>query len=304
MGACAPSPRAGPDNPQVIQHQTDTGICYPSHAINLTTGRPQDGAFALYTTVPASKAAILPDNIPFTEGVVVPFALEAAVCALCVTKPGTALPGVPTPALGLPYPSLNPSPPTPSAVNKILIVYGGSSSVGSMTTQLAAAAGVTVLAITSARNAGLSTRCGAAEVFDYRDPDVVGKVAAAVEARLRAGGGEFVGIVDAISLPETYAHDRAILARLGGGGSHLACTHPPPAGPDSDLPGGVRAGMIFAVDDVADPVWSDYVTPALASGRLRCLPPPLVVGKGLECVQAALETCAKGVSAAKVVVEI
>jgi NADPH:quinone reductase-like Zn-dependent oxidoreductase len=79
------------------------------HAINLITGKPRDGAFALFTVVLADKAAILPDAIPFTDGVVVPFALEAAVCLLSATEPGTALPGVATPALGLPYPSLNPS---------------------------------------------------------------------------------------------------------------------------------------------------------------------------------------------------
>src|SRR4051794_38448713 len=104
------------------------------HAINLTSGRPQDGAFALYTVVPADKAAILPSTIPFTDGVVVPFALEAAVCALPVKQPGPAPPNVPPPAPGLPYPSLG-AEPTPS-VKKTLIVYGGSSSVGSMTTQL------------------------------------------------------------------------------------------------------------------------------------------------------------------------
>lgn len=43
-----------------------------SHAINLVTGKPQDGAFALYTAVPTDKAAILPDSIPFTQGVVAP----------------------------------------------------------------------------------------------------------------------------------------------------------------------------------------------------------------------------------------
>lgn len=62
--------------------------------------------------------------------------------------------------------------------------------------------------------------------------------------------------------------------------------------------------MIFAVDEIATPVWRDYVTAALEAGRLKCLPPPLVVGKGLEFVQEALERCAQGVSATKLVVEL
>jgi NADPH:quinone reductase-like Zn-dependent oxidoreductase len=259
------------------------------HAINLVSGRTQDAAFALYTVVPADKAAILPDTISFTDGVVVPFALEAAVCALSLKQPGTAMPGVATPALCLPYPSLE-----PVSSGKTLVVYGGSSSVGSMTTQLATAAGIKVISIASAGNFGFSRSCGAVDVFDYSDPSFVEKVADAVVK----SGQEFVGIFDAIATPETYANDLAILAKLGGG--HLACTHPPP----ENIPENIKAGMIFAVNDVATPVWRDYVTPALQAGKLKCLPLPLVVGKGLEKIQEALRKCEAGVSATKLVVEL
>ncbi|KAJ5504916.1 Polyketide synthase enoylreductase [Penicillium fimorum] len=262
------------------------------HAINLTSGRPEDGAFALYTVIPATKAAILPDEISFTDGVVVPFALEAAVCVLSLKEPGFAMPGVKTPALGLPYPSLQEVPSS----EKTLVIYGGSSSVGSMTTQLAASTGIHVITIAGAHNFEFSKRCGAAEVFDRNDDSFVDKVTDAV----RQNGGEFIGIFDAIGTPETYAHDILILDQLGGG--HLASVHPPPAA--TDLPANVNAGMIFAVNNVATPVWEDYVTPALQSGKLQCLPLPLVVGKGLEHVQSALERCKAGVSATKLVVEL
>jgi NADPH:quinone reductase-like Zn-dependent oxidoreductase len=261
------------------------------HTINLVSGRPQDGANALYTVVPTNKAAILPDAISFTNGVVVPFALEAAVCALSLKIPGVALPGVSTPALGLPYPALQ--DPIPS-LGKTLVVTGGSSSVGSMVTQIATAAGLYVVAITGARNINLSKRCGAAEVFDHKDASVVEKVVDAV----RKSGYEFVGVFDAVSIPETYTHDLAILAKLGGG--QLACSHPPPA----DVPGNITAGMIFAVNDIATPVWKDYVTPALQTGKLLCLPPPNVVGKGLEYIQKALRMSKAGVSGTKLVIEL
>jgi NADPH:quinone reductase-like Zn-dependent oxidoreductase len=262
------------------------------HAINLTSGRPQDGAFALYTVIPADKAAILPDQISFTDGVVVPFALEAAVCALSLKAPGIAMPGVATPALSLPYPSLHDVPPS----GKTLVIYGGSSSVGSMTTQIATAAGIHVITISGAHNFDFCKRCGAARVFDHKDASLAGKVVEAV----RENGGEFIGIFDAIATPETYANDIAILEQLGGG--HLACVHPPP--PTTDLPANVRAGMIFAVNDVVTPVWRDYVTLALQSGKLQCLPTPFVVGKGLEHIQSALEKSKTGVSAMKLVVEL
>lgn len=202
------------------------------------------------------------------------------------------MPGVSTPALGLPYPSLE--GPIPSLA-KTLIVYGGSSSVGSMTTQLATGAGIHVISIAGAHNFGFSKRCGAAQVFDHKDASVVDKV---IEAVGKSGNREFIGIFDAISTPETYAHDLAILDKLDGG--HLACVHPPPA----EVPANVKAGMIFAVNDVAIPVWRDYVTPALQAGKLQCLPPPTVVGKGLKYIQDALKQSKAGVSATKLVVEL
>jgi NADPH:quinone reductase-like Zn-dependent oxidoreductase len=262
------------------------------HTINLVTGRPQDGAYAHYVTVNQDKAAILPDAISFTDGVVVPFALEAAVCALSAkesTGLGPALPGVTTPALGLPLPSLN-----PSSTGKTLVVTGGSSSTGSMVTQLATAAGIHVIAITGAHNTELSKKSGAAAVFDHKDASVVDKVVDAV----KTSGNEFIGIFDGISIPPTYAIDLAILEKLGGG--YLAATHPPPP----DAPSNVKGGMIFAVNDVATPVFKDYVTAALESGKLKTLPPPTVVGKGLEYVQEALQKSKAGVSGTKLVVEL
>lgn len=239
--------------------------------------------------MPEDKAAILPDTISFKDGAVVAFAIEAAVCALSVKQPGVAMPGVSTPALGLPYPSLD-----SVSSNKVLIVYGGSSSVGSMTTQLATAAGIKVISIASERNFDLCKSCGATEVFDYHERSFVENVIAAASETRR----ELVGIFDAISTPETYANDFVMLEKLGG--VHLACVHPPPA----DVPANLKAGMIFAVDNVATPVWRDYVTPALQAGKLKCLPPPTVVGKGLEYIDEALKKCKAGVSATKLVVEL
>ena len=259
-----------------------------SHTINLVSGRPQDGAYALYSVVPADKAAILPSSISFTDGVVVPFALEAAVCGLSVKEPGPCMPGVQTPALSLPYPSLEPMQP----IGKTLVVYGASASVGSMVTQIATAAGIKVIATAGARNLEFAKQCGAAQVFDHKDPAVVEKIVAAIEP------SEFVGVFDAVSIPETVNPSLEILAKFGGG--HLALVHPP----TTEMPENVKVGMIFAVNDIATPVWKDYVTPALESGKLKCLPPPTIVGKGLEHINEALRRSKEGVSATKLVVEL
>lgn len=261
-----------------------------SHTVNLISGRPQDAAYQLYTVLSDTKAAILPDSISFTDGVVVPFALEAAVCVLSLKEPGVALPGVSTPALGLPYPTVEAAKP----LGKTLVVFGASSSAGSMTTQVATAAGIHVVAIAGAHNFDLVKQSGAAEVFDHKDATVVDKVVEAV----RKSGNEFVGIFDSIAIQETFDVDLAILAQLGGG--HLALSHPPVGA----VPDNVKAGMIFAVNDIATPVWQDYVTPALEAGKLKCLPPPTVVGKGLEYIQEGLLKSKAGISGTKLVVEL
>jgi hypothetical protein len=267
-----------------------------SHAINMWSGRPQDGAFQLYTVLSEDKAARLPTSVSFTDGVVLPLALETAICALHFKQRNPLpefLPGVYTPALALPYPSLE--DPVLSA-EKTIIVYGGSSSVGSVTTQMAAAAGLYVITIVGSRNFNLSKRSGASESFDHKDPLLVDRVVEAV----RKSGRKFVGIVDAISIPETIGKDLEILDHLGGG--HLALTHPHMG----EVPENVEIGMVWSggVNDISSPVWRTYVGAALESGKLLCLPPPTIVGKGLQHIQEALTISKSGVSGTKLVVEL
>ncbi|KAH6857428.1 chaperonin 10-like protein [Alternaria rosae] len=277
--------KAGPDVTRFNKGDRVIG-----HTVNLVSGHPQDGGYALYTVVPADKVAILPNAVSFTDGVVVPFAIEAAVCAMSLKVPGQAMPGVSTPALGLPYPSLS----TATSIGKTLVVYGGSSSAGSMVTQVASSAGIHVIAIAGAHKFDLNKRSGAVQVFYYKDDKVMDNV---VEAVKQSGNG-VVGILDAIATAEPWTVDLAILEKLGGG--HLACSQPPPTG----VPENVKAGMIFAVNDIATPVWNAYVTPALQAGKLFCLTTPTVVGKGLKFIQEALNKSSTGGSGTKIVVEL
>ena len=228
----------------------------------------------------------------------VPFALEATLSALTSKVVGTALPGVPTPALGLPYPSLKQDSQV-SKPNKTLIIYGGSSSVGSMATQIATAAGIRVISILGSRNFGLATDCGAVHTISRDDPALVDK---AVEAARKFPQNEFVGIFDTISSPATYEHDVKILKELDGGG--FICVHPPPVIADVPAKTNIKPAMIFAGREETSVVWEGFVTPALACGQLKCLPQPHVVGKGLQHVQEALELMKAGVSATKLVVEL
>lgn len=192
--------------------------------------------------------------------------------------------------LGLPLPSLNPKP-----CGKAIVVWGGSSSVGALTIQLAVASGVKVITTASAHNFDFCRECGASSVFDYNSPSVVEDVISAV----KSCGADFAGLYDSISLPtHSYPSTLPILSQLGGGS--LACVL---SGPESP-PSNVKVGQVMGISELTHELWRDYITPALEKGQLRCLPPPLVVGRGLEAVQQGLEENKKGVSARKVVVEL
>lgn len=62
--------------------------------------------------------------------------------------------------------------------------------------------------------------------------------------------------------------------------------------------------MSDAHKHVGEAIWGEYVPAALNEGKLKAVPKPMVIGKGLEVIQEALAVQKKGVSAMKVVVEL
>ena len=132
------------------------------------------------------------------------------------------------------------------------------------------------------------------QVIDYKSASVVDDVVAAVKKT----GGTFAGVYDAISLEDSYKHSVPIIEKLGGGA--LTTVLP---GPQS-LPSSVKAGSVFGINENTHVLWKEFITPALEKGVLKCLPEPLVIGKGLESVQKGLDENKKGVSAKKVVIEL
>lgn len=253
-----------------------------SHLNSLATGNVQGAAFQLYTAAPAATSIVLPSKISFSEGAVLPLAIDTAAVGLFGDKSKGFF--------GLSYPSLN-----PSTSGKTIVVWGGSSSVGTATIQLAAASGTKVVAVAGKHNHAFVKSLGASEAVDYKDPSVVEDVVKAVKSL----GGDFVGVYDAISTDDSYKSTIPIVEKLGGGS--LAIVLPPPekGGPES-----VKFASIFGVDALTHPIWRDYLVPALEQGKLRAVPEPMVVGKGLENIQKGLDTNKAGVSAKKVIVEL
>ncbi|KAH7403595.1 chaperonin 10-like protein [Cadophora sp. MPI-SDFR-AT-0126] len=263
-------------------HHVKKGDRVLGHAVSLISQNPKNGAFQRYVAIEAAKVAKIPDSLSFNDACVVPLALDTAATGLFSDR----VQGY----LGLEWPIL-----PAKASDKKLIIYGGSSSVGGLGIQLAAATGAYVVAIASAKNFDFCRSCGAHEVFDYNDPLVVDHV---VQATRAANPIDFVGILDAISQEESYKIVIPILEKLGSGNLATVLAAP------SNVPVASKANYIEGINNIVDPLWANFISPALEQGKLKCLPEPYVIGRGLESVEKGCLANKKGVSAKKIVVEL
>ena len=75
-----------------------------------------------------------------------------------------------------------------------------------------------------------------------------------------------------------------------------------------ERPRDVDTKQIFATslrnNEVSTAVYVDFLSSALAAGKFLPAPPARIVGRGLEGLQEALQAQRKGVSGAKVVVDL
>jgi len=94
-----------------------------------------------------------------------------AVTLASYTPPG-ALFGM----LKMHYPSVPASPLPASEQGKKILIWGGSSAMGSLSISYAKQAGYTVISTSSPHNFDLLKACGADHVFDHSDPATVEKI--------------------------------------------------------------------------------------------------------------------------------
>lgn len=165
-----------------------------AHLNGLAVADPTHCGFQLYTATTEKLVAKIPDHVSFTEAGVLPLAISTAAAALFQQD-----------HLALPPPQLNPKP-----AGKVVLVWGGSSSVGSAAIQLAKAAGFEVATTASSHNHALVTGLGAKYVFDHTKSSVVDDIVDALK------GVEFAGAFDAISHDDTIKHSAQVASRLGG----------------------------------------------------------------------------------------
>ena len=275
-----------------------------AHAVGTDKDRntSAEGAFQNYTVVLEQLAAPIPDTLPYENAAVLPLALSTAACGLFQKD-----------QLGLDYPSLTPKP-----TGKTLLIWGGSTSVGSNAIQLAVAAGYEVITTASAKNFNYVQKLGASQVFDYHSKTVVKDIIAACKGKTLAGalaigtgstepcvdivsackGSKFVSLASTSVSFENGVTFPLLLRSLS---SSLALQV-------NTRLRRVRTKSIFGTtlktNEVSRIVYEDFLPQALATGHYIAAPEPYVVGKGLGSIQAGFDVQRQGVSAKKVVVSL
>ena len=278
--------------------------------IDKLANRAAEGAFQKFVILRQEAATAMPDSISFEQAAVLPLAVATAACGLFLED-----------QLGLRTPSVEGSGTT----GKTVLIWGGSTSVGSAAVQLAAAAGYEVVATASPRNFAYVRGLGASQVFDYNDEKVVAKLvtylgnhevvgalaiaagsgASCIDVMSQCRGNRIVSMassplsIDNAPLTGQFVWKLTHLPRLAVGFIGLA----------------VRArfkgvatrsiwGTALMKGALGKTIFNDFLGPALASGRLVPAPTPLVAGHSLEAIPQALALLRRGVSASKVVVSL
>jgi NADPH:quinone reductase-like Zn-dependent oxidoreductase len=242
------------------------------------------GTFQEYVPIIEHACAKVPENISYEEAAVLPLCLSVAVKTLFHPE----------------YLALDLPTPDTKANGKVILVWGGSTSVGCNIIQLAKAAGFEVITTASPRNFDYLKKLGASQLFDYNSPSIKEDLLAAVKGKTVAGsianGGldvsQYASIVGTCAAVSLSAPDNCKLVPLT-------------MVPRFQLPEGVETKFVVPLStdkELSSWIYNDYISNEMANGNFVPAPEPKVVGHGLEALQAAMDTLDAGVSAKKIVV--
>lgn len=279
--------------------------------LGLTAGHDEainryaEAGFQLYTILREHMASPIPEELSFEAACAIPLGTSTAACGLYQKD-----------QLNLELPSLNPQPK-----DKTLLIWGGSSSVGSNAIQLATASGYEVFTTCSPRNFDLVKRLGAAQAFDYNSKTCVTDIIAALKNKKIAGclsigdgsvdacmdvlcgskGNKFIAVATKSKLTdpsESFATVKMMKDYMAFHSSLYL----------NAKVRGISYKLIYANtlvhDGVGKAIFTDFLPDALSQKRFVVTPEPMVVGHGLEYIDKAYEIQRKGVSAKKVVVTL
>lgn len=287
-----------------------------AHAIGMdpTVNKSAEGAFQKFVAIQDNMVSQIPEWMAYEEACVVPLGLSTAACALfqkdflALDKPGTAHPD-----------DLN----VPNHPRKVVLVWGGSTSVGCNAIQLAKAAGYDVIATSSPHNFEYMHMLGASTTFSYKSETVVQDITKVLSQKTVAGAiaignGSTEACMDILSktrgtkfvtqvsfpfppkIPSTNAEFIRALAGLLWSNIFIFI---------KSKISGVKTKIVFgsalAHNEVGEMIYQDFLPDALNEKRFLPAPNPIVVGNGLERIQEAMNRhMHQAASAGKYVVTI
>ena len=248
--------------------------------------RPAEGGFQQFPVLMEHMVTPIPDSLSFEKAAVLPLALSTAAVGLFQKD-----------HLGLPLPTADP-------VDQLetVLVWGGSTSVGSNAIQLARNAGYRVVATASPHNFGYLRSLGAAETADYRSPTVIDELVTSIgdsplAGSIAIGSGALPKTIKVAARTEgskrVTSAQAGLIMRIEGRGARRH---------------GIKISAIWGGslkdNEVGPGIYVDFLPAALASGAYHAAPEAVVVGHGLAMLPEALQQLKAGVSAKKLVVTV
>jgi NADPH:quinone reductase-like Zn-dependent oxidoreductase len=246
--------------------------------------KSSEGTFQTYVVIQDYLVSPIPDTMAYEDAAVLPLGLTTAASGLFGND-----------SLALEYPSIS-----PKTTGKTVVIWGGSTSVGSNAIQLAVASGYEVISTSSPKNFDYVKNLGAAHVFDYNSSTVVSDIIDVLKGADFAGAyaiGSVLSVGNGTAAAEACLEivDKTDGKKFVAMAMHFA----------GNLPNGVGAKFVLPISsEVSKVIFEDFLPKALAEGKYVAAPAPMVVGKGLESIQEAFKIQQKGVSAKKVVVSL
>jgi hypothetical protein len=265
-----------------------------AYADSFLSGDDDHAAFQTYTVAKAVSASHLPENISFQEGALMPMSAGTSAIALFDVL------GLPKPAAGL-----SSLPPITQPLS--ILVWGGASSVGSMTIQLARLAGFTVFATASNHHDEYLRGLGAAKVIDYRSEGVVDDLVSAAKLASKPIGYA----VDAIAEEKTLEAVIQVLLKSGKPADGIRkVAHVLPWPESLSAPKEIETQMVSGEDiwgrrrDLLTWGFHEFLPSALSKKIVVPSPGIEVIDGGLQGLQAAMNQLKEGVSGKKLIVEV
>lgn len=248
-------------------------------ALELTSNKSSTGAFQAYTVLAEHMTAPIPSSMSYETASVLPLGISTAACGLFQKD-----------YLALQFPTVPPKP----ATGETVLIWGGSTSVGSNAIQLAVSAGYEVISTASPKNFGYVKNLGASQVFDYHSESIVTDLVEAFKGKqsagafaIGAGSPEFC--VEVVSKTQGRKFVASAFRQIGE-------------------PKNVGIKFIFGSDlqhnEVGPAIYEAFLPKALVAGSFVAAPEPQVVGKGLVSIQGGLDKLKAGVSATKLVISL